>query len=310
MSSSTIGRRYERLLFFAGPLALACLLVLFVAVASDQIVDRHRASCLRSAADRLEGFPDELEKTFRGQTAFIGGTSTADYWLAVRYALIAWEVAHKDCESFVSFLAARDVKLPAPKLLLEQLRTEAQKLESKPLALYGIELPDKATIGVFGTPIKMDLVTLARALQIALGPILLLWLGSLYNTRQRESLFNARMKDVGQLYPHLVNVYPVTIHGDPAWAEPRKRSWTKYVMRRFGVPSVYAFIRISLLSVFVVPPVVFYVLGIYLLGWGPYPVLFAASGMFVGLFAFANLIGELLPWHVAKRFQVLPSGRA
>ena len=76
MSASTMGRRYERLLFFAGPLAPACLLILFVALASDRQEDRRRAKCLRSAADLIKEHQGELTKPLSGGRAAIRENTT------------------------------------------------------------------------------------------------------------------------------------------------------------------------------------------------------------------------------------------
>lgn len=55
--------------FGEGRLALACLLILFVALASDQQEDRRRAKWLRSAADLIKEHHGELTKTLSGGVA-------------------------------------------------------------------------------------------------------------------------------------------------------------------------------------------------------------------------------------------------
>ena len=151
----------------------------------------------------------------------------------------------------------------------------------------------------------MSSSTLARVMQVVLAPLLLLWLGSLYNTRHRESLLIGRMKDVSALYPHLINVYPVVLRGNTAWDPPRKKSWSKYVLLVFGMPAIYALIRIALLLIFVGPPVAFYWLSIFLVGETAYSPFFLGMGVVVFLFTMAVLICELLPWHVSKKFSVV-----
>ena len=54
MSLSNLGRRYERLLFFAAPLALACILTLFVVFASNTQIEQSTARCFEQAAALLE----------------------------------------------------------------------------------------------------------------------------------------------------------------------------------------------------------------------------------------------------------------
>lgn len=303
MTASSMGRRFERLLFFAGPLAVASLLVVFVALASDQQEERKRARCLRSVADAINLNEGDLESARQGRRVVIGGKETTDYWLALRLVLIPWEVHNSGC---VQHFPPFDIKekILAPKALMEKTKKEAAALDTRPLSLYGIELPEKATLSVFGTPLKMDLTTLVRVMQIALGPMLILWLSSMYQTRHRESLLIGRMRDVSTLYPHLINIYPVVMRGDSAWERPRKKSWSKFLLLKFGVPGVYALTRIALLSVFVGPPVSFYVLGVYLLRGDAYSTVFLTIGVVVSIFAFATGLCEFLPWHVQKRFSL------
>lgn len=54
MSLSILGRRFERLLFFAAPLSLASLLTLFVVFASETQKERVTARCYEQAARLLE----------------------------------------------------------------------------------------------------------------------------------------------------------------------------------------------------------------------------------------------------------------
>lgn len=307
MAPSSIGRRYERLLFFAGPIAFACLLVMFVAIASDGHEDHRRARCLLAAADVIDEQQEPLLRSYWGERISVRGIEAKSYDFALELTLIPWRISGRSCnESMVKYNA--DGRTLAPKPLAKFLRQEAQGLESKPLNIYGVELPEKATLSILGTPIRMELVTMTRALQVALGPVLLLWLGSLYNTRNRESLHIGRMRDLTHLYPHLVNVYPMTIQGDPTWSEPKKRSWLKFFFLTYGLPSAYAIARMSLLSAFVMPPVVFYLVSIFLLNSGPYSLLFTVVGVVVGIFALGNVFSEFTPWHFRKRFRVPSSG--
>ncbi|MFC7434929.1 hypothetical protein ACFQNJ_10435 [Hydrogenophaga bisanensis] len=306
MEPSAIGRRFERLLFFAGPLALMCVLMFFVAYASEEQEERRRAKCLRSIAEVIANSQDDLEAA-RSRSSKLGPrVQSIEAWSALRQVLIPWEVRNSQCDQYLPKFDIKD-KIPSPSELIERLSKEADVLVAKPLTLYGVELPDRASISALGTPIRMELQTLVRVLQVVLGPILVLWLGSLYNTRHRETLFIGHLSDVRGLYPHLINVYPVSLHGAPTWNMLRKRSWIKFAMYRYGQPALYACIRIGLLSVFIAPPVGFYFGSLLLLDGGSYSSFFAAVGLVVALFALGNIICELLPWHVEKRFSIRPS---
>jgi hypothetical protein len=304
---SLIGRRYERLLFFAGPIAFACILVMFVALASEGHEDHRLARCLRQAADVIEEHQEALLRAYWGERTSIRGHTTKDYELALTYVLIPWEIGNRSCERRM-VKHESDKRTLAPQPLVQLLRKQAQELVSRPLNMYGVELPDKATISALGTPVRMDLVTMSRVLQVSLGPVLLLWLGSLYNTRHRESLQIARLRDVARLYPHLVNVYPVMLQGDTTWDEPKRKSWSRYFWLAYGVPALYSVVRIFLLSAFIGPPVAFYLVSLYLLGSGPYSAVFVVAGALVAVFTVGNFLGELMPWHVRKQFRVGSNG--
>ncbi len=153
---------------------------------------------------------------------------------------------------------------------------------------------------------KFELLTLVRVMQVVLGPVLLLWLGCLYNTRHRETLYIARMSDVRQLYPHLINVYPLGWRDAGSSKLPRKKSWLNYGLDRYGVPGSYVIVRLMLLSCFVGPPVAFYSFSLFRLALGPTPYAgsFIATGALVLVFALGCAMCELLPWHLNKRFLV------
>ena len=301
-----MGRRFERLLFFAAPLAVASLLVVFVALASDQQEERKQARCLRSVADAINLYEGDLDNARQGQRVVIGGKVATDYWLALRFVLIPWESQNSTCVKHFPRFDIKE-KILTPKALMEKAKKEAAALNTKPLSLYGIELPEKATLSIFGTSIKMDLTTLVRVMQIALGPMLILWLSSMYQTRHRESLLIGRMRDVSTLYPHLINIYPVVVKGDAAWEWPRKKSWGKFLLLKFGVPAAYALTRTTLLMVFVGPPVGFYLLSIFLLRSDAYSAGFLVMGAIVSVFSLATVLCEFLPWHLQKRFSLAMS---
>lgn len=303
MSSSSLGRRYERLLFFAGPLAFASLLVLFVAVAIDQQGDRQQAKCLREGASLIEADKSRLEQQ---STAKRSGRDegVVYYSIALNHSLSPLIAQNARCFQYLGERFLQDAALKSPQMLIEQMRTRATDLEGKPLLYYGVELPEKASISLIGVTLKVELMTLVRSLQVALGPVLLLWLGCLYNTRHRESLYVSRMTDVKQLYPHLINVYPVDFAFRASPKFPRKRSWIRYHANLYGVPTLFVLIRVSLLSAFVGPPVAFYIISLLLVESTTYAWMFFASGLLVFLFAVGTYICEALPWHVGKRFRV------
>lgn len=298
-----MGRRYERLLFLAGPLALACLLVLFVAVASDEHQDRRESACLKGQAQAIESNRGALEVLFADKRQLKNL-----YWRVLEETFIQWEVSNWACRLYSKRTSRDDFKPESPQVLIDRLRSEAALLDSRKFAMYGVQLPEGATLSVLGAPIKVELTALARIMQVVLGPLLLLWLGCLYNTRHRETLYIARMTDVSQLYPHLVNMYPTSWRDVGGGRLPRKRSWLKYGWERFGVPAYFVLLRLTLVSAFVAPPTVFYAFSLFRLTLGPtqYAGLIFGTGLLVVMFGLAIALCEAFPWHLNKRFLIRP----
>ena len=297
MSAREMGLRYERLLFLAGPLSLVTLLLLFVAIAADHRAESSQANCWIAAANAIEESRNGLDSAWDEQRLRINarvGKSPA-----YRKAIIdVWIQARSPRNCFRSLIEMSDEELfKSPQLLVETFRKSAAVAMKSPVSMYGIEMPEIATISILGTQLKMELLTLTRALQVGLAPVLLLWLGSLYNTRQREAMYVSKMVDVKSLFPHIVNVYPV---GN--FPPIRKRSWLSFYFRQFVVWIAYPVIRIGLISVFVGPPVVFYLLSLYFMSIGEFNWVFLLIAIVVCSFGLANLIVELLPSHLAKHF--------
>ena len=296
MSASKLGLRYERLLFFAAPISLLALLILFIARATDSQQERIQFRCAGEAANALETRKTDLDAEWNRQINRIAMRLGKDsqYVSAIQTAWI-YGVSGTRCYQTVRDMKDEDL-YTSPQVLIAQLKKKANTQVALPKIFYGVELPDRASINVLGTTVKMELMVMTQALQLALAPLLLLWLGSLYNTRYRETMLVGGALKLPELFPHLINIYPVgqveTI---------RKKSWTKY----YSVPFVcllYALTRVLLLSVFVGPPVVFYVASVYFLHPPEYIVLFWVLGALVVISGGVNFFVEFFPWHVWKLF--------
>ena len=292
----SLGLRYERLLFLAAPLAFASLMVWLVALGTDQqqsVIDR---KCFEAAALAIERNLDQLNQAWDEERLRIdsrSGGGGGAYTLKVKFVWIDALSSNRVCYKIVDSFESSEY-YGSPLHVAEVLRKRASSVPKQPLNLYGVELPDKASLNILGTAMKVDLVTLTFALQICLAPLLLLWMGSLYNTRHREALFIAKMSDVRTLFPHIVNIYPVG-------SMPRrvKKSWFGYYFDEAFLRVGYPMVRMCLVSIFVLPPVIFYVLSLYYMGGDIYSWFF---GIVVSLFGLVNLLGEWALWHANKRF--------
>lgn len=295
MSLSSLGRRYERLLFFAAPLSLASVLTLFVVFATEGQQERSTARCYESAVRFLESKADATEAAWK---EFLAGKKSAraqiDYAFKMRRLLIDTSLG-ADC--YQPLLAEVEQRAKdGPSGLISSLRSDAKRLNATPIRYLGVEIPEKATVGFMGTSISIELTLFAGLLQIVLAPLMLLWLGSLYNTRYRETLLIEKAKLVTEVFPHLINVYPAI-----RYPEPRRRSYVQAYLR-YIFAFLYALTRLGLLAMVIGPAVAAYLTSIVLLSSSDYFVLLASLAILVGIFAFVLLLCELLPWHFNKTF--------
>lgn len=383
MSSWSLGRRYERLLYFAGPLTLACVLVLFVSVAASTRTELSQARCFDAIADALIAVPQDTKQIWGRIAAdeekkksgseplpqMLGGGSGTSRRDAIRRAQDAGKAAASvsaEIRADIAIKAAEDAAIAAvaaadaaanaaaaarkpitrsdepatlrsaidikselgrvmvratlppgcfeqslriiydnplatPDEMIRSLRTRASDLKApRPIKNFGVELPDYATLSVLGTPLRMELIVFTQWLQLALAPVLVLWLGSLYHTRRRECYFIKRMRDVRQLFPHLLNVYP---QGD---VPPlRKRNPAAYWIRK-SVPFVlFPLVRLLILAFFVGGPTVAYLTSLILMAPADRPDLALVIVVMLIALLFAIAITEFMPGHIGKVFPLL-----
>lgn len=296
MSIQKFGLRYERLLILAAPFSLACILVAFVAIASDFAKDKKAAECREVAANIVDKNLNELtilwnKRQMIGKVMFANEyvSETSIKMLGIFPYPCDYDIVRQDTNKAIG-----------PSEFASKLRADAINIRDqssrRPVRSYGIEIPEKATFSILGTNVTVSILTLAQVLQLVLAPVLILWLGSLFNTRYRETILIESATSIATLHPHAINIY-LNIR----MPEFRKRSKGGYYIKIIFpyIPTVF---RLCLLAIFILPPVVFYCASLYYLGSDDHLVLTLFGGGLVGLFAAANLIGELNPWHSGKVF--------
>lgn len=297
MSASRLGLRYERLLFFAGPLSIAALLVLFIAVATDSQQEKLQTRCYAEGVKALEAKKAELDGDWALQLNRKSARLSPDYRyeLALRFVWIPALLGNGNCYALFEHMKSDELNLP-PEALIKKFKQLADVPIIPPGRFYGVQIPEVATIGVFGTEIKIELVVFTQALQIALAPLLILWLGSLYSTRFRETMLTGKASQITEIFPHLLNAYAIG-----QVKALRKKSWIRYFAPRL-LAYWYAFTRGILVLVFTGPPVVFYLASLYFLHESQNLVLIGVLGFLVMVFCLANVMAEFFPWHVQKIF--------
>ena len=185
-----------------------------------------------------------------------------------------------------------------PARLIETLSERVGALRATPLQFRGIEIPERAEVSILGTNVKIRLESLAALLQLSLAPVLIIWLGSLYNTRYRESLIIGKARDTTVVFPHLINVYPAV--DIPTL---RKHNRLAYWMPPAQVIfTMYSLTRVGLIAFVVWPAVGCYLVSLVLLPVDGIAWLSFLSGALVVLVSILVVGVELLPWHAAKIF--------
>lgn len=287
---STPGVRYERLLFWAAPITLAAFAVFIFTVGYNTYSDRVKANCYDAAAKIVNDDIEEFSKVWAeikssGRTDKEVAIKSGDeviYWSRLRTELIiglnfrCWQAISGEDRFF-----ERD-----PNITVRELKRLADELRKQPVKMYGIEMPDVASIGLGGTKIQIAMSNFVQALQVALAPVMLLWLGSLYHTRYREILAFRTHADILSVHPHVINVFPVGYY-----PTLKKRNWLK--SHAPVLWAVWSFlVRVSLLLCFIVPAVAFYIGSLFFQPVFGYWLLNLFAGFLVGIYAFGVLLIE------------------
>jgi hypothetical protein len=297
MSATKLGLRYERLLLFTAPLTLLSALLLFLAIAASSQEDQVRARCLDAAGEALQpqiGALMQAQQKPAPKTRLDSEIRQIEYVHDLSIALIPIRIGK--CGANIEAQIDRWAKLTADKII-PSMKEEATKLRAKPLELYGVAMPEKVSLSLMGNAVTLAPAALIQALQVALAPLLMLWLGSLYNTRVREVLLIKESRHLAELCPHMLNAYP-----SGRFPEPRRKVLFPNMFRR-TCSFLYFLTRVALLVMFVGPPVCMYLYGLYLLNFEDSPIYLIASGAVIALFALSNVMVEGAPSHYAKWFQ-------
>ena len=251
MLTISIGQRYERLLFWAAPITIATLAVLLVQLGFERSQPINDAKCIAFATTHFERDLTRIEADYKNYKKYKGDKFYLDmYQNGYKIALITFPKPD-GCDKYIEELIAENIT-KSPIELISSLRAVEQKLRNSPLSVYGIEIPQSTQFDLAGNKMKVPVPTLALVAQIALLPIMLLWLGSLYHTRFREAVLISRATTIAEVFPHIINLFPVG-----KVVSPRKRDIVlAHQTTIFGL--FFSFLRFLLLIVFILPPTIAY----------------------------------------------------
>lgn len=302
MNSTTLGKRYERLLFLSGILSIISIAIMLIASALTTQDEKSLAKCMNIASKIILNNEITLSKEWNiYQLELKKNKYTYNSYDRKLFDLWVYPSVETNCNNSMEVYFKKYAEL-SPKVILEKLDIEINSLNNIPIRFKGIELNSKAKINLMWNEINVPLDTFISVIQITITPVLLLWLGSLYNTRYRETKLISKALDITNVYPHLINVYPVAnIHSFSL------RKWSKFAY--YFPPDdllrlSYAFTRCFLVSLIILPSTGSYLYSLYLLPINGNYFLSYVIGCWIAITAFGVIIIELAGWHSTKLFMV------
>ncbi len=225
----TIGLRIERLLYLGFFLLLVCALQVYLTTVAVHFGAKETRA-LESLIEVLEKNAPGLQDLYEtGKAPSIPNSEKEQRVEAMRKSL-GLEPARKsnipDAPNYASKLQDLLMSLPDwsslkgqldgvltsdkdPKTLIAALK-ELQKSETPEKGtVLGIETPRQLTLQYGSADFRFSALPLAIGLLVALYPLVFVWLGSFYITRQRELVAIRRARDYKDAFPHILNFVAV-----------------------------------------------------------------------------------------------------
>lgn len=249
---SAPGLRLERLMFWSAPITLACLFVMFASMAYNNQTELLKARCHAKAESIIR---TDIKKY---QSLWEEEKQDKSYpWTKYHESVLSAFISSSGCWDILDeSIKDEDYKLN-PEALSNKLNEQSKTAKGKTVNYYGVEIPDKATINFFGTKVGIEFIVFIQSLQVALVPILAIWLGSIFQTRHREIMILLRTEDIAHTFPHILNVYPAGY-----LPSLRKRDFFAQHAEKFW-GALYLFIRLLFLLIIIGPPIAFFLVGLY-----------------------------------------------
>jgi len=97
----------------------------------------------------------------------------------------------------------------SPQEIMLSLEARREQIAKRPVMIWGVESPLILPFQYGGARYQIPASFIAKSLSLALLPLILGWLGSLYLTRHRELLLIRRIRWHGHTFPHILNIFSV-----------------------------------------------------------------------------------------------------
>src|SRR5579871_2054325 len=209
-----VGRRLERLFLLGFVLVLLSFLQLYLATAASVFSHERPIATLSALMARIGSDQQELQKTFASEAEI---ARQLDVYADTRKRLglppqlpskveLQKHPYSQNLRRIVADVAAAVGASPQkvaelvdftrpPEQILTSLKQRREQLQETPVRVWGIETPEQFAVEYGRVNYKIPASFLATALSIALAPLLIGWIGSVYVTRQRELLLIEKLDD-------------------------------------------------------------------------------------------------------------------
>ena len=221
----TIGLRIERLLYFGFFLLLICALQVYLTTVAVHFSAKETRT-IESLIDVIERNASILQDLYEKDSAPSSPNSEREARVERMRKILGLEAARRlntdNGPTYASKLQELLLSLPDWSSLRGQLEGVFSS-DKDPLALIaglkelqksrtpekgtvlGIESPRQLTLQYGSSDFRFSALPLAAGLLVALYPLVFVWLGSFYITRQRELMAIRRANDYKDAFPHILN---------------------------------------------------------------------------------------------------------
>ena len=256
--AGTLGKRFERVLFFGIFVTIACVALMVASAALNAGSERRLAAGYRAFALLVDDANGPLQEAWR-QAAREPAVAAEPAWklyglryerLAVDHYLSTWHLVDVGKE-LTAFNLTVGRKTPAE--VSRMLRKMADELMAHPASAFGVTVPYELAMAVGESHVTSSLESVVFVARLVLAPVLILWLGNYIGTRYRELLVIRRSESIIDIHPHLLNCFAVTFDRFP---HPAGRLNAVFLMR------AAAFVRALIVVVMVFPAVACYTIAV------------------------------------------------
>jgi hypothetical protein len=245
-----IGKRFERQLMLALPLALLCLVTSFLQLAHYEHIRNSERAVLQSLLSTVTGLQSDLELFYKDTKLPANAPSYKRH-----HKILDWKTPRQYdfvqtyTEALASIIKASENHHGAgtkrwlaphvqvnsgPEQILASATTRLKAIESV-VQIGEVLLPARPNVTVFGTSIAVPLKVIGFIGYFTSCLALILWYGSMRLTRRREMLALTASNFQAQPFPHLLNGTMTILVSDARAAQGKyakaNASFQKFVLR-------------------------------------------------------------------------------